>query len=259
LSLAWAYGDWSFATGFGTASGDGSSALSVGSSLADFSFAASGGTTELNALYGTALSRGIAKGDNSFAVGGDSVVESGGSNSAALVGGKVFVPNSFAVGPDSIAGIFSSHETFAIGVGAKADIGVGAKADFWTRMALGIHNKIWDYAEPVVLVVGNGTSENTADQSNALIVKESGQTVVRNKSWASSNPTLVGNAGYADEAMRVEGNLVTLGDTVLGSPDNPNSATLVNGDAFFENAVNFKGEVTIESAQGDISMGVFGN
>lgn len=266
LGNAWAMGDSSLAAGWSQAEGISSSALAGSWAKGDWSFTASGGTTETTGDFATAFSQGIANGDRSFAVGEYSNTTSTAYNSVAMVGGTASSQHSIAIGLGSYASGFVPY---------KFAIGKGVETDFYTTMALGKYNMLWDGNENNILVLGNGTS--STDESNALIVRESGRTITRNKQWATDNPDLIGGLGYSNEALRVEGHLIALGASHLGSSNNPNSGayifgqaifdadgtaslrgeTEVTGVATFENTVNLNGEVYLQSAQGDISMGVF--
>lgn len=121
----------------------------------------------------------------------------------------------------------------------SAAIGLYSNAQSYASVVLGPYNTIdqgsstqWNNVDPV-FVIGNGPG--SSQRSNAITTLKSGQTILTNRAWKHNNSV---------------------------SPSAGNShanALIVEGHAVFEGNTTLKGNVVLETPQGDISMGIFGN
>jgi len=236
-------GDYSVCIGLASSSGGlNSVALGLGATAnGDFSVAFTGGVSSgLECFSG---SSGVASGDLSIALGysnasGASSVTIGGHDWDYPVSG---VHGNQATGPNSLA--FGGAYNQAIGFASVAT-GNWSIASSAYSTALGSLNKgagtsatTWVETDPL-LEVGNGATPRGTDapsptlRSNAITVRKNGQTTLTNKFWDSGAPT-----------------------------DIPTDATnSSNGEALVvEGHTRLKGKVIMEQAQGDISMGIYGD
>lgn len=234
-----AVGDYSLAAGaYASAQGASSIALGSGSYAAgDESFAVLGGNAATNSIaimYGSASGEfalatnlGISTADSSIALGGYDYLKGSSANwssgeNAASIGGVGNRSRGFA---SFSSGNWSYAKTaYSVALGSL-NKGEGSS---WTD---------WVQTDPL-FELGNGyaarstNAPSDSNRSNAITTLKNGQTKLTNKFWNSSTPTEIpSNATEASdgEALVVEGH------------------------------TRLKGKVVMEQAQGDISMGVYGD
>jgi len=235
--------------GNGTASHSGAVAIGQNSPLASKDGAVALGGGQATGLYS------LASGQNAQATGDQSVAL--GLNSIAAQAGAVAMGWSYAGAPLSFAtsqGYASANGVGATAVsGGTADgvntfaAGNGTYARAFNSVSLGGfpllpgagENRSGWYALDPVFTVGNGWwSADHSARSNAIRTLKNGSTTLTNKAWkaaVSANPT---NPGVALEDP-------------ADTSDSEGRALTVEGHT------SLKGKVTIEKAQGDISMGIF--
>ena len=170
--------------------------------------------------YTTAGYNSIATGYRASATGSGSVVL-GSVSSATGSGSKNLATDSITTGNYSFAsGInLEVHGFYTHVVGRSNDFGSSSSSD----------NPRLTHSDNHLFVIGNG--ETSRDRSNALVTKHSGETSLINREWDESSP---------------------LTDSVDDGHGNTGEALIVAGHT------RLKGKVIIEQAQGDISMGIFG-
>lgn len=234
-----ALGDYAQALGYGSISigsysnaeitSYDSIAMGAGRVTKGYSFATNYG--EATGEISFASGAGCASGDSSIALGGLDWQngnwpgnQSFGDNSTT-VGGVRNVANGFASYASGFWTIAATSQSTAIG---SLNLGKGSGVSSWVE------------TDPL-FEVGNGSaSRNWFDpgvsyRANALTTLKNGQTTLTNKAWKANSAVTLSSENSNGEALVVEGHTVLKGDTV------------------------FNGKVTIAVAQGDISMGIYGN
>ena len=226
--------------GNGTASGTNSVAIGLYSPVASNTGA-------------VAIGKGTASGEYSFAS-GDGVKAIGRSSTALGYNSEAWGWYSVALGQASATGAWAfatGHQSSATGIDSVAmgsgiasgqgsiAMGTGVTARSMFAVTLGAHNKenygsntTW-VGTDAIFTVGNGTTWGGPNQSDALKMLKNGKTTLINKTWTSTTPLADPNTGDSTDAdgvaLRVQGH------------------------------TELQGKVTIAVAQGDISMGIYGN
>ena len=208
------------------------------------------GSPSATAAGAIALGNGYAYGQHAFAAG---QAKAGGFASVAIGDIDTTASGYYAValGKANASGPFSFAAAHSTALGSRATalsagyaqgdhsvaLGYGAGAYCHGEIVVGMHNSplVGNPSEWVatnrIFTVGNGTSYDPADQSNAVEILKNGQTTLINKNWSDSTP--------------------------LVDPD-INDATDADGEALVvKGHARLKGKVVIEQAQGDISMGIY--
>lgn len=255
-----AEGDDAVALGvYNQAIGQGASAVGHYTEAAgDFS-AAFGSNTTASDFRSVAVGSGTqALGENSVALGVGTNARADYS-SAFGVGATTEGYASTSVGNNGTAwGMFATalgSDTNAIGDCSSA-LGFMTESNSYMEFVVGSYNSpregsidSWVPTDNQ-FVIGNGmgdyveNGEEEIDRSNALTILKNGRTTLTNKYWNSEARTSIPeNAADASngEALSVEGH------------------TVLNGNTELKGNTVLKGTVTVETAQGDISMGPYGN
>ncbi|MGJ8676362.1 MAG: hypothetical protein ACSHX0_02465 [Akkermansiaceae bacterium] len=201
----------------------------------DFATAMSGGETAGD--YSTGMSGGLAEGDYSTSMSGG---YSEGDYSTSMSGGEAY--SAYSTG--MTGGIAETEYSTAMSGGYTLGehslaAGLGTVALAYSSTSLGIHNESWGSSdtyvdEDPVLLIGNGTAYG--DESNALEILKNGQTTLINKAWKAATD--------ADSSTAL--------DNPASTSDSDGNALVVDGHTLLN------GKVILAQAQGDISMGIFG-
>ncbi len=206
--------------------GAGSSSVANSFSIGNAAIASREGALALgnesvaSGLRSVAMATGEAKGEASLAVGRDAVAH--GTGAIALGGSsEAFANYATAMGSGKAIGFSSFANGSNVYANTRAEVALGANN---IRAVQNVYG--WVETDPIFSI---GNSETRFVQSNAITIRKNGETTLTNKFWNPSEPLAVNTADNASGSRA----LVVEGHTLL------------------------KGEVILESAQGDISMGAF--